>query len=218
MNHVPTGENRCIEYCLINRALDGMCTGLVLVDTTGRLSWANRAALRVLGIKLSASEGQPLSSVLRDPQLSAFWHEAEDAAEGLMGDVAVKWPRPAQLKANVTHCFDRNGERIGRALLFCDVTAERTVQLELSQEATQQPMGMAGRDVGEEEPGIAASLTPQEVRVLRLVGQGLSNEDIARRMFVAPSTIRSHLKHVYRKTGLKSRAEAVRFANLNGFD
>ena len=50
------------------------------------------------------------------------------------------------------------------------------------------------------------------------LGQGLSNEDIARRMFVAPSTVRSHLKHVYRKTGLKSRAEAVRFANRNGIE
>ena len=176
-----------------------------------------RAALRVLGTRLSVAEGQPLSSVLRDPQLSAFWHEAADAPEGLMGEVSVHWPRPAQLKANVTHCFDRNGERIGRALIFCDVTAEKTVQLELSKEATERLLCMAGLDEGA-EPGVAASLTPQEVRVLRLVGQGLSNEDIAHRMFVAPSTVRSHLKHVYRKTGLKSRAEAVRYANRNGFD
>jgi DNA-binding CsgD family transcriptional regulator len=217
MDHVPTGENRCIEYCLINRALDGMCIGLVTVDTAGRLSWANRAALRVLGTRLSASEGQPFASLIRDPQLAAFWHEASDAAEGLMGEVSVHWPRPAQLKANVTHCFDRNGERIGRALLFCDLTAEKTVQLELSKETTERLLCMAGIEVGE-DPGITASLTPQEIRVLRLVGQGLSNEDIAHRMFVAPSTIRSHLKHVYRKTGLKTRAEAVRFANRNGFD
>ena len=217
MDHVPTGENRCIEYCLINRALDGMCIGLVTVDTSGRLSWANRAALRVLGTRLSACEGQSFASLLRDPQLAAFWHEAADAAEGLMGEVSVHWPRPAQLKANVTHCFDRNGERIGRALLFCDLTAEKTVQLELSKETAERLLCMAGIEVGE-DPGVAASLTPQEIRVLRLVGQGLSNEDIAHRMFVAPSTIRSHLKHVYRKTGLKTRAEAVRFANRNGFD
>ena len=216
MNQVPSGENRCIEYCLINRALDGMCIGLVTVDTAGRLSWANRAALRVLGTRLSVAEGQPLSSVLQDPQLSAFWHEAADAPEGLMGEVSVQWPRPAQLKANVTHCFDRNGARIGRALIFCDVTAEKTIQLELSKEATERLICMADREGGS-DPGVAASLTPQELRVLRLVGQGLSNEDIGRRMFVAPSTVRSHLKHVYRKTGLKSRAEAVRFANRNGF-
>lgn len=217
MNQVPTGENRCVEYCLINRAFDGMSTGLVIVDTAGRFSWANRAALSVLGTRLGAAEGQPLSSVLRDPQLSTFWHEAADATEGRTGDVFVRWPRAAQLKANVTQCFDRSGERIGCVLLLCDVTAEGTVQLDPSQEAAERLPRTPGLEEGD-APGTAASLTPQEVRVLRLVGQGLSNDDIARRMFVAPSTVRSHLKHVYRKTGLKSRSEAVRYANRNGFD
>lgn len=217
MEPFPTGENRCVEYCLINRALDGMCIGLVTVDPEGRLAWANRAALRLLGTRLGLSEGQPLSTVIRDPQLAAFWHEALECSEGLMGEVEIGWPRTAKLKANVTHCFDRNGEDIGRALLVCDVATEKTAELDLSEEALAR-LGCQGGV----EPGgngdLTANLTPQEVRVLRLVGQGLSNEGIARRMFVRPSTIRSHLKHVYRKTGLKSRAEAVRFANRNGFD
>lgn len=217
MAQIPTGENRCIEYCLVNRALDGMCIGLVTIDETGRLEWANRAALRLLGVRLAASEGQPLGSVLRDPQLAAFWHEAEESDDGLMGELQVQWPRPAQLKANVTHCYDRNGEHIGRALIFCDVTDERKVDVPVGDGETEALHCSAGAEP-RADPAVLSTLTPQEVRVLRLVGQGLSNDDIARRMFVAPSTVRSHLKHVYRKTGLKSRAEAVRYANRNGFD
>jgi len=217
MAQIPTGENRCIEYCLVNRALDGMCIGLVTVDDAGRLEWANRAALRLLGTRLAASEGQPLSTVIRDPQLGAFWREAEESSDGLMGEFALQWPRPAQLKANVTHCFDRNGEHIGRALIFCDLTGERKVDVPIGDDIGEALHCTSGKE-GDGDPALLGNLTPQEVRVLRLVGQGLSNDDIARRMFVAPSTVRSHLKHVYRKTGLKSRAEAVRYANRNGFD
>jgi LuxR family transcriptional regulator, maltose regulon positive regulatory protein len=47
------------------------------------------------------------------------------------------------------------------------------------------------------------------------VGQGLGNDDIARNAHISPSTVRSHLKNLYRKLNLGSRAEAVRFAVLH---
>lgn len=215
MNHVPTGDAQCVEYCLINRALDGMSLGLVTVDTGGRIQWANRVALRLLGVRLGAAAGQPLGSMLRDPQLSAFWREAAEAEQGRMGEVSIRLPRPAHLRVHVTPCYDRSGEQIGRAMVFCDPDAAGTIELGFSDADSTDAVGTGGADPG---LTLATNLTPQEVRVLRLVGQGLSNEDIARRMFVAPSTVRSHLKHVYRKTGLKSRAEAVRYANQNGLE
>ena len=107
-----------------------------------------------------------------------------------------------------------SGELIGRALLFCDVTAERTIQVELSKEATERLMSIADAHVAEPEPH--GGLTAQELRVLRLVGEGLGNNEIARKMFIAPSTVRSHLKQIYRKTGLQSRSEAVRYALRSG--
>jgi DNA-binding CsgD family transcriptional regulator len=57
-----------------------------------------------------------------------------------------------------------------------------------------------------------ASLTPTELDVLRLVSEGLANNDIATRLFVSPRTVQTHLTHVYTKLGLTSRFQLVREA------
>ena len=50
-----------------------------------------------------------------------------------------------------------------------------------------------------------ASLTPVERQVVDLVAEGLRNTDIAARLFVAPSTIKTHLGHVFAKLGVSTR-------------
>ena len=47
--------------------------------------------------------------------------------------------------------------------------------------------------------------TPTERDVVRLVSDGLANNDIAARLFVSPSTVQTRLTHVYTKLGLTSR-------------
>ncbi len=53
------------------------------------------------------------------------------------------------------------------------------------------------------------SLTVQERRVLQHVAAGLSNAEIAERLFVAPCTVRKHLENAYRKLGVTNRLAAV---------
>jgi DNA-binding CsgD family transcriptional regulator len=52
-----------------------------------------------------------------------------------------------------------------------------------------------------------ASLTPAELEVVRLVVEGLRNDAIARRLFIAPGTVKVHLTHIFAKLGITTRAE-----------
>jgi predicted ATPase/DNA-binding CsgD family transcriptional regulator len=52
-----------------------------------------------------------------------------------------------------------------------------------------------------------ASLTPAELEVVRLVSEGLRNDAIARRLFIAPGTVKVHLSHIFGKLGITTRAE-----------
>jgi len=52
-----------------------------------------------------------------------------------------------------------------------------------------------------------ASLTPAEREVVRLVRQGLRNDAIARRLFIAPGTVKVHMSHIFAKLGITTRAE-----------
>jgi DNA-binding CsgD family transcriptional regulator len=52
-----------------------------------------------------------------------------------------------------------------------------------------------------------ASLTPAELEVVRLAGEGLRNDAIAQRLFIAPGTVKVHLSHIFAKLGITTRAE-----------
>jgi LuxR family maltose regulon positive regulatory protein len=56
------------------------------------------------------------------------------------------------------------------------------------------------------------ALSERETEVLVLVARGLSNEQIAEALHIAPSTVKRHLANVYEKVGVSSRSEAVRKA------
>ena len=57
-----------------------------------------------------------------------------------------------------------------------------------------------------------AGLTDREVEVLRLAATGLTRKQMASALFVSPSTVRSHLEHIYAKIGVSTRAAATLFA------
>ncbi|MFW2583916.1 response regulator [Corynebacterium amycolatum] len=58
--------------------------------------------------------------------------------------------------------------------------------------------------------------TPREQEILNLVCQGLSNDEIARRLVVATTTVKTHVKSLLTKTGSRSRVDLVIWAAKNG--
>jgi DNA-binding NarL/FixJ family response regulator len=60
--------------------------------------------------------------------------------------------------------------------------------------------------------GEARRLTKRELEVLELLGDGLRHDDIARQLYISPKTVATHVEHILRKLGVRSRAEAIAVA------
>jgi len=58
-------------------------------------------------------------------------------------------------------------------------------------------------------------LTPAELRVAELAASGLTNRDVAAKLFISPKTVDSNLARIYRKLGISSRAELGRIINAD---
>src|SRR5262249_61109579 len=84
--------------------------------------------------------------------------------------------------------------------------------------AMEEAIAYAARGRGERRRPTAgwASLTPTEVEVVRLVGQHLSNPEIAARMFVSRATVMTHLIHIFAKLGINTRSELASEAIRRG--
>jgi DNA-binding NarL/FixJ family response regulator len=72
---------------------------------------------------------------------------------------------------------------------------------------TEDPGERAARDAG---------LTERELVIVRAVARGLSNEAIAKELWVAEQTVKFHLTNIYRKLGVANRTEAARYAFERG--
>ena len=71
-----------------------------------------------------------------------------------------------------------------------------------------EPDDRLGKDVG---------LTPREVEVLALITQGMSNQDIAERLYLSINSVKTYIRSAYAKIEVTSRSQAVAWCLLNGF-
>jgi DNA-binding NarL/FixJ family response regulator len=75
------------------------------------------------------------------------------------------------------------------------------------------------RDLGERSipyRAVTGELSDRELQVVRLVAAGLSNNEIANRLYISPRTVTTHLQHIYQRLGLASRTGLIRWALDHG--
>jgi DNA-binding NarL/FixJ family response regulator len=79
----------------------------------------------------------------------------------------------------------------------------------------ERVLGQPERRSARTIPGVA-ELTPREAEIVALVASGLSNNEIAERLFISPATAKTHINRAMMKTAARDRAQLVVFAYESG--
>jgi DNA-binding NarL/FixJ family response regulator len=90
---------------------------------------------------------------------------------------------------------------------------ERLVAAVISRPPSPDPAGPAGPSASGRPPD---GLTTREPEVLSLLASGLSNAEIAQRLYLSHATVKTHINRIFAKTGVRDRAQAVRYAYQHG--
>jgi predicted ATPase/DNA-binding CsgD family transcriptional regulator len=157
----------------------------------------SQVAYALIGLALAGHGGA-------DPAWSARLHGAADQALADLG-YALE-PLEGRLAD-----LDRQRLRavMGAEAFEAEYAAGRALDLD-------RVMAMLGRTDAGVSGAAASVLTPRELDVLKLVAQGLSNPDIARRLVLSEHTVHRHLANILRKLALSSRAAAAAWGVRTG--
>ena len=209
---VVADDQRVVRDGLV--ALVGLCDGVEVVGAAS--NGAEAVAL--------ARQHRP-DVVLMDlamPELDGVGATSEIVAEGLARVVVLTTYAddgsifPAlQAGASGYLTKDASAEQIEAAVRA--VHGGRTWLDAVAQERLVKALN-DGPPVGLAAPPSALpdNLTRREAEVLALIGEGLSNHEIGERLVLGQATVKTHVNRVFAKTGVRDRAQAVRYAIDNG--
>ncbi|MEN8114256.1 MAG: AAA family ATPase [Actinomycetota bacterium] len=213
----PTGELQRIAPVVIARA---------------ELAWLRDD---MPGIKSAITDAYQLALAVKQPWITdefVFWMwRAGGTTEPLTGpetpyaqQTAGRWSEAAKAWARIGCPYEQ-----AIALMDSDEPASLLKALEILDEMGAAPaaiklrrqlrrMGVAGvpRGPRKETRSHPAGLTARQVEVLGLVADGLTNSDIAERLFVSPKTVDHHVSALLTKLGAASRREAAAIAREQG--
>ena len=107
------------------------------------------------------------------------------------------------------------GEFLRRSQRRVDARAHLRSALETFEDLRAEPMAAratqelraSGETARKRDPSTQLTLTPMERQVAGLVGQGMSNKEIAAQCWVSPRTVAFHLRNIFTKAGVTSRGE-----------
>ena len=153
-------------------------------------------------------------------RIAGMHHERQDGGGYHHGASGAGIPTPARILAAADayqamtqerpHRGARSGEEAAE-ILGAEASAGK-----LDPECARAVVEAAGHAEVRVRTSWPAGLSDREVEVLRLLARGLSNSEIAKRLFIASRTAEHHVQHVYAKIGTSTRASAAVFAMENG--
>jgi DNA-binding CsgD family transcriptional regulator len=79
----------------------------------------------------------------------------------------------------------------------------------------QAELRATGETARKREPSTLTQLTPQQLQIVRLVAQGATNKEVAAQLFLSSRTVDYHLRNVFVKLGISSRAELIRLPKVD---
>lgn len=144
-----------------------------------------------------SAEAQPVSETDRD-LLRLF----ADGV-GVLYERAVLAQRAEDQRRSVAEVCDA----AARALADLDVAP--AISLDPATAVRRRPLLQPVRPAGERESSLLSRLTAREREVLALLASGATNAQLADRLTVAESTVKSHVKHILHKLGAGNRAAAI---------
>lgn len=137
-------------------------------------------------------------------------------AEPFARQIAGDWRRAAALWAQIGCPYeqalalaDGDAEAICNALALFERLGAQPAMAMVRQRLRQQGIGGIPRGPRPSTRANQAGLTTRQLEVLRLMAEGLSNAEIASRLFTSPRTVEHHVSAVLAKLGVHSRAQAI---------
>jgi putative nucleotidyltransferase with HDIG domain len=107
-------------------------------------------------------------------------------------------------------------DRPHRRALTLEAASQTMRAMPLDQRAVAAVLTAAGNPPRTRRSAGPAGLSEREIEVLRLLAGGDSQKTIAQKLFLSPSTVHTHVAHVYEKVGVSTRAAAALFAMQEG--
>ncbi|MFC2158712.1 DNA-binding response regulator [Acidobacteriota bacterium] len=128
----------------------------------------------------------------------------------LLGNIPSQEEIVSLINTGVRGYFDLNeaSEQLGEAIHVVD-RGEIWLPRDKMSSIMDRIVSVVGKDLKEKT---LDQLTPTEFQVLRLIGQGKSNDEIAEAMFISKNTVRSHIKSIYAKLDTHSRLQLALYA------
>ncbi|MGD2179161.1 MAG: LuxR C-terminal-related transcriptional regulator [Anaerolineae bacterium] len=161
-------------------------------------------ALSLLAQLLEAAEAAGRTgSVIKISALRSLAFEAQDDLEG--ASHALERALSLGEPEGYVRTFLDEGEPMARLL-------RHALSQGLAPNYVARLLAAFGEEVALTSPtmeSLVEPLTERELEVLRLIVAGLSNPEIAEELFIAVSTVKSHVNHIYGKLGVSNRVEAV---------